>query len=416
MPKTAKKPSYLLHAPSGQARVRIAGRDHYLGEYGSAESKQRYDDLVADWLIKNNDTAKYALSINDLCLLFMQHADQYYRRQDGTLTGETDSLRHALRFLIKCHGRTPARSFGPLKLKEVRESMIRGGMCRTNINRQVHRVKRVFAWGVENELVPVTVYQALQAVQGLRAGRTAARESDPVQPVADDVIEATLPHLPRIVADMVRLQLLTGARPKEVCTIRPSDVTLGVDGIWIYRPAMHKTQHRGRERRIFIGPAGQALLKPYLNRDPDSYCFSPADAESERNATKRANRKSPMTPSQQTRKPKGQRFQPRYTKDSYNRCVQRGCEIAFGIPVELRKIPAKTNAADKAKLRDQAAAWRKEHCWSPAQLRHSRATEIRERYGIEAAQTVLGHADPKVTEIYAEKDWQKAAQIMREIG
>jgi hypothetical protein len=39
-------PDYLLHRPSGQARVRINGRDHYLGLYDSAESKAKYQELV----------------------------------------------------------------------------------------------------------------------------------------------------------------------------------------------------------------------------------------------------------------------------------------------------------------------------------------------------------------------------------
>ncbi|RLT11619.1 MAG: hypothetical protein DWI21_02370, partial [Planctomycetota bacterium] len=40
-------PSYLLHKKSGQARVRIAGRDHLLGRYGSDESRIRYGELIA---------------------------------------------------------------------------------------------------------------------------------------------------------------------------------------------------------------------------------------------------------------------------------------------------------------------------------------------------------------------------------
>ncbi len=43
-------------------------------------------------------------------------------------------------------------------------------------------------------------------------------------PVDDSIIEATLPHLQPVVADMVRLQRLTGARPGEICSIRPADV------------------------------------------------------------------------------------------------------------------------------------------------------------------------------------------------
>jgi len=54
--------------------------------------------------------------------------------------------------------------------------------------------------------------------------------------------------------------------------------------------------------------------------------------------------------------------------------------------------------------------------WSPNQLRHSRATIIREKYGIEAAQVVLGHAEVETTQIYAERDFAAAARIMSEIG
>jgi integrase len=279
---------------------------------------------------------------------------------------------------------------------------------------------------VENELVPAVVYQALQTVRGLHAGRTEARESAPVLPVAEGTVNDTLPHLQRVVADMVQLQLLCGARPGEVCAMRPADITRGISGTWTYRPTSHKTEHHGRERRIFIGPEGQAVLAPYLDRDPEAFCFSPAEAEAERNASRRASRQSPMTPSQLARKPKGRTIRRRYTKDSYNRAVQRACEIAFGMPTELRyvdrtvarmkDITEARRSATKEKLNCDAAVWRLKHCWSPNQLRHSRATAIREQYGIEAAQTVLGHADPKVTQIYAERDFAMAAKIMQEIG
>ena len=43
-----KKPAYLHHKPSGQTRVRIDGKDHYLGEYGTAESYEHYQDKFQD--------------------------------------------------------------------------------------------------------------------------------------------------------------------------------------------------------------------------------------------------------------------------------------------------------------------------------------------------------------------------------
>ena len=54
--------------------------------------------------------------------------------------------------------------------------------------------------------------------------------------------------------------------------------------------------------------------------------------------------------------------------------------------------------------------------WTPNQLRHNRATEIRNRYGLEAAQTILGHSHADVTQIYAERDFELARQIMRDVG
>ena len=52
-------------------------------------------------------------------------------------------------------------------------------------------------------------------------------------------------------------------------------------------------------------------------------------------------------------------------------------------------------------------------CWSPNRLRHSMATEVRRNYGLEAVQVVLGHATANVTQIYAERDLNLAARIMR---
>jgi hypothetical protein len=43
-------PKYRRHKPTGQAVVRINGRDFYLGKYGSQESRERYAVLMADYL------------------------------------------------------------------------------------------------------------------------------------------------------------------------------------------------------------------------------------------------------------------------------------------------------------------------------------------------------------------------------
>jgi site-specific recombinase XerC len=77
---------------------------------------------------------------------------------------------------------------------------------------------------------------------------------------------------------------------------------------------------------------------------------------------------------------------------------------AFPVPVDLS---------------DDATAvkkWRADHHWFPNQLRHTAGTEIRKRYGLEAAQTVLGHSKADVTQVYAERDYALAARVAKEVG
>lgn len=197
------------------------------------------------------------MTVDELAILYLQHADQYYRKPDGTSTGEIVNVRIALRHAVQVHGRTRVRDFGPKALKEVRQSLIVAGMVRTSINIHVSRIRRMFKWGVAEELPPEAIWNALRAVDGLRQGRTKANESNPVPPVAQGTVNDTLPYLSRQVASMVRLQLLTGARPGEVCRMRPCDITLQTNGVWVYRAG--KTQNgASRERTANLHRPGRA--------------------------------------------------------------------------------------------------------------------------------------------------------------
>ena len=60
--------------------------------------------------------------------------------------------------------------------------------------------------------------------------------------------------------------------------------------------------------------------------------------------------------------------------------------------------------------------WRRQHRWSPNQLRHNAATYLRKQFGIEAARVLLGHSSAAVTEVYAELDLAKAAEIRAQVG
>jgi integrase len=226
-------------------------------------------------------------------------------------------------------------------------------------------------------------------------------------PVDDAVVDATVPHLPPVVADMVRLQRLTGMRPAEVCGMRPADIDRTGE-VWEYRPRSHKTAHHGHKRVIFIGPQAQTVLLRYLARDPEAHCFRPVDSEAKRLAVRNANRKTPMCcgntiGTNRKRRPKKSAGD-QYSTLSYGRAVARACLKAFPVPEEIAGDP------------QAAVTWNKEHHWFPNQLRHSAATEIRKKFGLEAAQTVLGHSKANMTERYAERDQGLAANVARQIG
>ena len=82
-----------------------------------------------------------------------------------------------------------------------------------------------------------------------------------------------------------------------------------------------------------------------------------------------------MTPSQAKRKAKKKPKRPK--RDHYDTASYHGA-IEYGI----------------AKANKQAEKEGKEKIphWHPLQIRHSRGTEVRRRYGLDAAQAALGHA------------------------
>lgn len=157
--------------------------------------------------------------------------------------------------------------FGPLRLKAFRDSLIAEKLSRSSINHATNRTRRIFKWGVENELVEPRILEGLRAVAGLRFGKSDAKETEPVRPVADAHIDAVLPHCSPQVAAMIALQRICGMRSGEVVQMRTCDInTAGT--VWTYSPATHKTQYRGHQRTVYIGPKGQAVLQEWLRADP----------------------------------------------------------------------------------------------------------------------------------------------------
>src|SRR5262249_4677151 len=160
----------------------------------------------------------------------------------------------------------------------------------------------------------------------------------------DEHVEATIPHVSPIAADIIRVMRLSGARPGEATGMRADQIDRADPDCWCYVPPRHKTSHRQKKRVIFLGPRCQAILAPYLAKAGGGKVF-------------------PMGLS------------------GLRSSIRRGCDQA-GVPR-----------------------------WSPNRLRHTHATEIRKRFGVEASQVMLGHSHINTTEIYAEVNADRGREV-----
>jgi integrase len=459
-------PKYRHYKPKDLAVVRIGGHDHYLGKVDSPESWEKYHSLLAAHAVKGSATplpghqaeiGADGLTVNDLILAYSRFVQGYYRN-DGQPTTEVGVTRQVLKVARALHGHTLAKDFGPLALASCQQAMIARGWSRKSINRQFIRIRAMFKWAAARQMLPVTVHQALQTVEGLRKGRSTATERPPVKPVPDEIVEGTMAHLTASVAAMVRLQRLTGMRPQEFVELRPTDIDMGDPACWVYRPGRHKGEHHERDRVVFIGPRAIEVLKPFLSLDVSKCLFSPRQSEAQRNARRRAERKTLLYDSHfshQARKRERRDRRPlgdRYTVGTYRQAIHRACDAARPHPTLSPLKFEDLSAVQREQLKDlrkalrnqglstarrgelkkvikvllrrdltpeqlsELAAWRKANRRHAHALRHSAATQIRGRYGIEGAQAVLGHSELRATQVYSEKNMVAARQIMREIG
>jgi len=417
MPRS-RIPAYRLHKPSGLARVILDGQHHYLGPYDSEESRAAYAKLIAERF--GNPLANLPpsaegdafpdISVNELLVKYLQYAAGYYA-EGGRTTKEYTAMADAVVPLTMLFSHLPARQFGPLRLKAIQSYLVdQKRRCRKEINKQIERIRRVFGWAVGEELIPPSVYAALKQVQALRRGKTTAHEPPPVLPVDDAVVGATLPYLSPQVAAMVVVQRYSFTRPSEVVRMRPRDIDRTGD-VWIYRPDSHKNTWREKPRVIALGPKAQSALRPFLNRAPDAFLFSPQEAEAWRNEQRGLNRnpdrKCKIYPcelrARERRKKAARRRKSKLPKRTHYDVGSYRRAISYGVIKANRELSKRQPKAPPLPN------------WFPYQLRHTAATMLRKRYGAEAVSVGLGNS-PSLIEVYAERDLERLCQLVRETG
>jgi integrase len=387
--RVSRLPAYCLHSASGQAVVRIDGRDHYLGRHGSPESHARFERLLAEYLANGRRLPE--LTAGYTCQELAYDFFVWYRRETGEGGSRVVNVRLALAPLVAKFGDLPAAEFGPRSLALLREGIVAAGLTRGVVNERVGIVKRAFRWACADERIPGSTYHGLLAVEGLRRGRSAAREPERVLAVPRRDLDVVLPVLPPTVRAMVEVQLFTGSRVGEVLRMRAAELDR-TGAVWLYRPTSHKNTWRGQERTIAIGPRAQAVLAPFLLRPGGEFLFSPSEAERRRRDARRAARRSKLWPShvaaQARRRASNPCRAPRdhYDAATYARAIRRACDRVGVTP------------------------------WNPGRLRHNAAEAVRREFGVEVTAAMLGHRDVRTTAIYAQLDTTRATEAASRIG
>jgi integrase len=399
MPKLRRHIPRLSRHIRGQAFVKIAGQQIWLGRHGDPLTHEKYDRLIAEWLANGRILPLPAPLPEEPATILHLLAPYWRWAKQRYTAAEVATIHSALRLLEKLYGSQPATAFGPNALRAVRAEMIRKGWTRRQINRQISRVRALFRWAASHEMVSETVYNQLRTVEPLRRGE--APERPKVKPVPRNFIRAIRHRVSRQVRALVDLQLLTGARADELINLRDTDINCGRADVWSYNPDEHKTAHHEKERWIYFGPRAQKILCLFMTPGLTSgrFLFSPIDAERERHLAASVHRRpNQKKNSLQTDRILGMH----YTTASYRRALHRAMREAFPVSKDLS--------------RDDARRWRQAHTWGPHRLRHNAGTFLRREFGIEVARIILGHSSAATTMIYAEQDTRRAVEAIAKVG
>lgn len=353
----------LCHQKSdGRAFVtvpRTGGKRVYFGKFGTPEAEAAYKEWLVKVLAFKPSDLGIQQSLASVCIEYVE-----WCRVQSQATYRAN--RKACEFLLRQYIHLSASAYTAPVVLQWLETMDGGSYetkkgkvkyhTRTYLNKLLHHLKRLAKWGEARGYFPAGTHASISTVDPLKKGKSKSREAPKVKPIAWDIVSQTLPELSETVAAMVKVQYLSGMRPGEIRKMRRGEIDDSRD-IWLYVPLQHKTTHHGAELIKAIPKPAQDILRPFLEA-----------CECEESFVFNSRRGCP------------------YTTHGYITAIKRACE-RLGLPV-----------------------------WKPNQLRHSIATHVREKHGIEASSLYLGHASTNMTEIYAERSVAQIVDIARTLN
>ncbi len=316
-------------------------------------------------------------------------------------------IRRAYKF-VQPYSEWPVDSFGPDELNTIKKKMLKHKYTigkqqkhyvRRSINDTLKWIINIVEWGVGRRIVQSETLVAFKKeLKPVRMGDKGAIDNIKRQRVTEEELNKVLGVVTSVLGDMLRLVWYTGMRPYEICEMRPYDILRDDPECWIYIPGRektpvgkHKTTRYGKVKVIpLAGKSIDILSRRISDFSSKKYIFTPQDSVAEYRATKRKNRKTPLSCGNKpgSNKKKNPKRKPRafYTNDSFAKACKRGCRRA-GVEEFI-----------------------------PYDLRRTVATKTRAELGKEAAKTLLGHAETSTTDIYLLEEVQEAMKVAKALA
>jgi integrase len=282
-------PTLHLHRSSGQAYVRINGRNVYLGRYDSPESREAYQRiLAAGGAPAPKPTA--GVTVAGVIARFLADAEAT-RDPRGR---EVEQFKLSLAPVLRLYGSRPADEFDADALEVVQRALASGSwltdkeravrakrkqscaLSRNVVNRRVVRIRTAWRWAERKKLVPEGRWAALCALPGLPKGAKGVRCLPRRQASSRADVERVAAACVAPAGAMLLLQWLSGMRSCEVRLMRVGDVDRSDQECWWYRvpeEADKNSWRDGTPRVVPLGPDCQRLLGPLLAGEPAAYVF-----------------------------------------------------------------------------------------------------------------------------------------------
>lgn len=257
------------HAASGQARIKIAGRHHYLGKHGSQESHKRYAALVQQHADGLTPVTSGTATVAEIVARFLVDAAKEKPKK------EMNHCRVMAGVVAKSIGGRSVTTIVAATLGEARRAMIDAGWSRNYIRAQINRAKAMFRWAESQGLAPRGTWETLRTLAPIPK---TVRATKPREGIELPAIQSVLPYLPAVVQAMVQVQFWAGMRPSEVCRMRLGDLEQDGDG-WLYWLSEHKNDWRpGRKREaVVLGAEAMKAALPWIEaarvRGEGAYIF-----------------------------------------------------------------------------------------------------------------------------------------------